>query len=443
MFVEFNEDLLAAFARRRDDIVASGAFARMRAFLNDVGWPNVGLFAHPLLFARAAYDELCDAAHAMLSAQAKIMRHLCETRSRADVLALFRAPAGMAPYVDWERFVRDDCVIGRLDVVPTKSGYAFCEFNVFPGVGAGESAECYAIFADTFGAPAPLPSTPLADLAALYRDVCRARGLTRIVLLDSKPHAALGYPRQEPLRAYLAALAPEIPVLFADEDSYPAEWLAPGAGAHVLVHRVFTYDEVGDDCRFFGRLWRSGAFVTSTFESELRMSKAWLALLWDEEFRPLLDPREVALIERYLPRAFRLRADTVAHALAAKDRYVFKLDYSYGGVGVAIGKQHSAAELGRRLGEHAPEHWICQEYVEAQTLDLPYDGELAVAPHALVLGLYLYAGKPNGMMVRGSRASSVVNLTHDASMTWARVVDDEEKRRVIERIDSGRVPAWR
>jgi hypothetical protein len=434
---------LAAFARHKSSIVSSCAVERMRAFLRGVGWPEVGLFAHPLLFPQAAYAELCDAANTMLSAQAKIMWHLCETHSRADVLALFRVPAGMAPYIDWDRFVRDDCVIGRLDVVPTKSGFAFCEFNVFPGVGAGESAECYQIFADACGAPARLDRTPLEDLAALYRDVCRARGLTHVVLLDSKLHGALGYPRQEALQGYLAALAPEIPVIFADEESYPAQWLQPGAGARVLVHRVFTYDEVGDGCRFFERLWRSGAFVTGTFESEIRMSKIWLALLWEERFRHLLTAREVELISRYLPRAFRLSDDTLADALATKDRYVFKLDYSYGGVAVLIGKQHPAAELARRLREHGAQRWICQEYVEAQTIDLPYNAELDVAPHTLVLGLFTYAGKPNGMLVRGSRKSSVVNLTHDASMTWARVADEREKQRVIEHIESARVPAWR
>ncbi len=443
MFVEFNEDLVAAFERHKDELAASGAFERMRAFVSGIGWPNIGLIAHPLLVPRAAYDELCEAGAAMLSAQAKIMRRLLRTRSRAELLALFGVPAGMAPYVDWERFERDDCVIARLDVVPTDAGFSFCEFNVFPGVGAAESAECYQVFAAAFGAPAPLETTPLADLAALYRDVCRRRGLDRIVVLDSRLHGGLGYPRQEPLRDHLAALAPDIPVIFADEESYPRAWLAPGAGAGVLVHRMFTYDEVGDGCRFFDQLCRSGAFVTSTFESEIRMSKAWLALLCDDAFAPLLTEREAELIARYLPRGVRLNGDTLAGALAEKDRWVFKLDYSYGGTGVLIGKDHSAAELARRLGELGAERWICQEYVAAQTIRLPYNAALDAAPHALVLGLYLYDGKPNGMAVRASRQSNVVNLTGDAGMTWARVADEGEKRQTIERIASGRVPAWR
>jgi hypothetical protein len=56
--------------------------------------------------------------------------------------------------------------------------------------------------------------------------------------------------------------------------------------------------------------------------------------------------------------------------------------------------------------------------VQASTLDLPVaDG--AAAAFRFVLGVYAYGNRTNGMLVRGSADSRVVNASRGGGVSWA------------------------
>ncbi|WP_158623389.1 hypothetical protein [Corallococcus sp. CA053C] len=397
--------------------------------------------AHPLLFDAAEFAELGRACSALLSAQLKIIQHLLATRSKESVLDLFRMPKRLAAFIHWDNLKHGDATVGRMDIVPTRDGYSFCEFNIFPGVGGGEAYEGANAYLEALGYPqAGLTGSALRDLAGLYAAECRKRDLRRVVILDSTAHGQLGYPRQELLKRYLEAANPGLTVELLDEARYPKAWLSRGEGEKTLVHRMFTHEEVTDDFAFVEKLWDSGAVLTNGFEPELRMSKRFLALLWEPGFQALFGAEEVAAIRKYLPHAFSLSEDTLTAALRDKGELVFKWDggASYGGSGVLMGVDWPADVLEQKLREAGLDRWICQRGVEAETVALRAVEDATPVEYRLVLGLYSYGGKPNGFLVRGSRTSKVVNISSGGKLGWAFVVSEAGRRDFIRHARSRR-----
>lgn len=436
MIGAFNEEFVAVLNERRDPAGESVAHAKAAALMRGLGSPKLekSQFAHPLLFDEAEFVELGRASNALLSAQLKIIRHLFETRSRESVLDLLRVPRRLAAFINWDNLRHGDATIGRMDIVPTREGYFFCEFNIFPGVGGGEAYTASNTYFESLGYPqVALSGCPLRELAGLYAAECKKRDLRRVVILDSTAHAQLGYPRQEFLKRHLEEASPGLSVELLDEVSYPKEWLKRSEGEKTLIHRMFTYEEVTDDYAFVEKLWASGAVLTNGFEPELRMSKRFLAMLCEPGYQALFSDDEVAAIRKYIPHTFSLTEENIASALRNKDEFVFKVDEgsSYGGSGVLMGGEWPADELERKLREAGVDHWICQRVVEAESIALRAADNATPEEYRLVLGLYSHGGKPTGLLVRGSRSSKVVNVTSGGKMGWAFVVSEEGRRALI------------
>lgn len=443
MIGAFNEEFFAAVEEGRDPAREAVAHANGDALMRGLGSTmfEKRLFAHPLLFDEAEFLELGRASSALLSAQLKIIRHLFATRSKESVLDLFQMPRRLAPFIHWDNLQHGDATVGRMDIVPTRDGYFFCEFNIFPGVGGGEAYEGTELYLDALGYPqAGRAGSALRDLAGLYTAECRKRDLRRVVILDSTAHGQMGYPRQELLKRYLEGANPGLTVELLDEARYPKAWLSRGEGEKTLVHRMFTHEEVTDDFAFVEKLWASGAVLTNGFEPELRMSKRFLALLWEPAYQALFSEEEVAAIRKHLPHAFSLSEDTLASALRDKGELVFKWDggATYGGSGVLMGGDWPADVLEQKLRESGLDRWICQRGVEAETVALRAVGDATPVEYRLVLGLYSYGGKPNGFLVRGSRSSKVVNISSGGKLGWAFVVSEAGRRDFIRHARSQR-----
>jgi hypothetical protein len=436
MIGAFNEEFVAALNERRDPAGETVAHANAAARVRGLGSKMLEecRFAHPLLFNEAEFVELGRASSALLSAQLKIIRHLFATRSKESVLELFRMPRRLAAFINWDNLQHGDSTIGRMDVVPTRAGYFFCELNIFPGVGGGEACESANAYFESLGYPqVALTGCPLRELAGLYTGECRKRDLRRVVILDSTAHAQLGYPRQEFLKRYLEEANPGVAVELLDEVRYPKEWLTRSEGERTLVHRMFTYEEVTDDYAFFEKLWESGAVLTNGFEAELRMSKRLLAMLCEPGYQALLSDDEVAAIRKYLPHTFSLTEENLAFALRNKGELVFKWDAgsSYGGSGVLMGGDWPTEVLERKLREAGVDGWICQRVVEAEMVALRSIDNTTPVEYRLVLGLYSYGGKPNGFLVRGSPTSKVVNVSNGGKLGWAFVVSEAGRRALV------------
>lgn len=411
-FTDYNRSFLAEQLREPDySLAARGA----DQFLDDLGiaWRSLPYYFR---IDRDTHAGLIRATRLLVDAQEKLVRHVCATRTPDELQAMFAVPPAMAAAMDWATAGSRGLRMLRADIIPTDTGYHFCEVNHLPGVGAAEATHSALAFAELLGRSVAGVSA-IRQQARLYAAECRRGGFSRLVILDTTKHHAAGFGEKWLLQRYLRLMAPQLEVSYHDELSYPAEWLAPEQARRTLIHRLVTFEDTADEGAFLIAVRDSGATFSGLYESELKMHRRWFSLLCDAEYQKLLDDEELAVIERYVPHTFTLHENNLAAAVAGKDRLVFKRSYSYGGTGILIGDQHSAEELRDLLGAE-PSAWDCQRRVYTSSLELPGpDGELA--PFYFVLGVYLYGDGASGLLVRGAAHSKTVNVSQGGGVSWA------------------------
>ncbi|PSJ29356.1 hypothetical protein B7P34_07605 [Streptosporangium nondiastaticum] len=386
--------------------------------LADVGMKVPMLPCH-FRIAAAEHAALERATRLLADAQDKVLAHLCATLTADELAAMFEVRPEMAAHVDWPSLPSSRLRMLRADIIPTDTGYWFCELNHFSGVGGGEAYHAAHLHAEVLGRPVTGIS-PFRQLALQYVTECRRAGLTRVVVLDTPGHRAQGYGQHLLLQQYIRHMAPGIELAYHDELTYPAEWLETGEARRTLVHRLVTFDDTTDNGAFLARLRACGATLSCMFEAELKMHRRWFALLCDQAHHHLLTAEERAAIEQYVPHTAVVGPADIDTVIADKDRLVFKRSYLYGGKGVLAGDQHTADEL-RDLLTRDDATWYAQRRVHASTIDLPSPDGTPV-PYHLVLGMYLYGDRTSGVVVRGAADSPVVNGSRSAGMTWAFVV---------------------
>lgn len=415
MFTEYNRAFLAEQRDGTGALDYAMAARGANQLLADLG---IGYRSLPYYFRidSATHSALAQATRILVQAQEKLLSHVCATRSPDELRAMFNVPAAMAAEMRWDSVASRGLRMLRADIIPTESGYFFCELNHFSGVGATEAYYSSYALAELLGRSVAGVS-PIRQQAYLYLTECRRGGFTRFVVLDTTRHRTFGFGEKWLLQRYLRLMAPDLEVDYRDELTYPAEWLAPAEAKKTLIHRLVTFDDTTDDGAFLIAIRDSGATFSSMFESELKMHRRWFSMLCDAEYQKLLDDEELAVIERYVPHTFDLDSANLDAAIADKDRLVFKRSYSYGGKGVLIGDEYSAEELRTQLTVDIS-GWNCQRRVHTSGLELPGpDG--APLPFYFVLGMYLYGDGASGLLVRGAANTSVVNVSQGGGVSWA------------------------
>ncbi len=411
----FADDNRAFLARQQDERDYAMAARGADQFLADLG---VSFRTLPYYFriAAATHTRLVRATRVLVQAQDKLLRHLITTRSAGQLTTMFEVPPDMAVHIDWTDVASSGMRMLRADIIPTGSGYHFCELNHFSGVGAGEAYHSARTFAELLDRPVAGIS-PFRQLAYLYVTECRRSGLTRVVVLDTTRHRAHGYGEHIMLQRYLRLMAPDLEISYHHELTYPVDWLRPDQAKQTLIHRIVTYGDTPDKGAFLALLRDRGATVSCMFEAELKMHRRWFALLCDPDYRHLLDEEELATIAQYVPHTYELSPGTVDAAVADKDRLVFKRSYTYGGEGVHIGDQYSPGQL-RALLTEPGSAWIAQRRVYASNLDLrAADGR--TLPFSFVLGMFLYGDHASGLLVRASAGSPLVSVSQGGGVSWA------------------------
>jgi hypothetical protein len=413
MFTEYNRPFLAAQLSMPDHPMAALGADRLLTELDVTAYRSL-----PYCFRidPDTYRTLVESTRLLVTAHEKLVAHVCATRSPDELRDLFDVPPAMAARMDWPTVASRGLRMLRADIVPTDSGYHFCELNHFSGVGATEGYDSARAFADLLGLSVAGVS-PIRQQAHLYMEECRRGGHTRLVILDSEEHRVRGYSPHWPLQRLLRLMAPDIEVSYHTERTYPEEWLLPAEGPKILVHRLVTFADTSDEGAFLSAVQDSGAVFSCHYEGELKMHRRWFSMLCDSAYQHLLSDEELRVVRAYVPHTFDLSPDNLTSALADKDRLVFKRSYSYGGSEVLFGEEYSAAELRRVLSEDVS-GWNCQHRLHTSSLDLPGpDG--ATLPYNFVLGMYLYGEGASGLLVRGAADSPVVNLTRGGGVSWA------------------------
>lgn len=433
-FQQFNAELLGVLGGNRERIERKSLLAAQDHRLANEGGHRLHMLPVNFVFDERDRNALGEAAAAFVAVQTKILRHFAETVGRDGILDRFRVPAPMRRFVNWKELLDPECLVGRFDILQSAQGYRFCEFNIDSCVAAAEIFEFAGDYFDALGVDVQQHlglTPPLRRLGAYLAGIARKRNAARIVILDWSAgggSGGKGYLSFDRARGHFAREAAPLPVFIADEKSYDPLWLTADEATRTLVFRGFMMDEMDDDGAFLDLLASLGTPVFNTYESEIRMNKVWFALLHDERHQSLLTDRERELIAEYLPYTVEIDEHNVASLIERKNEYIFKEKQSFGGQGIYIGASLTSGELSEVLDGERKNNWTAQRFLDAVPATFPHDERFVSEPHNLVFGMYLYGTTAEGMLVRGSTRSRVVNVTvGSAKLAWAFSVSEPTK----------------
>jgi hypothetical protein len=442
-FQQLNEGLIGALLDSRELIERRSVLAKQTARMEQEGGHLLRLLPVNFVFDERDCAVLAAAASALLGAQTKILRHLADSIGREGILQRFRVPDAMRRFVSWDELLDPQWLVARIDILQSRDGYRFCELNVDSCVAAAEIFEFASDYFHELGVSVhELGVTPpLQDLGHLLAQAARRLDAARVVILDwsvGGGSAGKGYLSFERMRAHVARAVSPMPVFIADEKTFDAEWLTPGEAKRTLVFRGFMMDEMDDDGAFLDRLLALGTPVISTYETEIRMNKLWFALFHDESLLSCLTADEREIIARYVPITREVDARNRDALIEHRHRYVFKEKQSFGGQGIYFGESTPAEELREILAGDAAGRWTAQEVLDTVPAELPHDERFENESHHLVLGLYLYGTRANGMFVRASKGSKVVNVTvGNAKVAWAFCISEAGRAALLAGLQEG------
>jgi hypothetical protein len=390
----------------------------------------------PLLFPERDFQELAAAGKTLLECQRKILRRLCSTLSVPEVLDFFHLPRQLDGLMDWGALLAGEVPMVRYDILASQDGgYRFCEFNVDTAVGGSESSELARLFVQALGETVPghnplkgRPLHPYACVGAMLAEKARAKGSERVVLLDWSAWADMGYFSFDLLTEAIKAQLGQLPVLVANETSYPA---GTGLGGRDLVFRFFPFEDAQDDVDYLRGLVRSCPEVVCLFECEVLSSKRWFALFHDPDHTGCLSSSDRACIDEFVPHTFSLDRGNLARFLRDKDEYVLKNAFSYGGEGVHLGRDHTVEFFEALFQQGGHVGWVAQEHVEQPLVPVAVGSSLEPQEHRLVLAMYNVQGRDAGVFVRCHPTRSVINMLSGAHVGWAIVVDDEAQAQLL------------
>jgi uncharacterized circularly permuted ATP-grasp superfamily protein len=281
----------------------------------------------------------------------------------------------------------------------------------------------------------------LAALVASYREWGGTAAAPQIAIVDWREVPT--YSEFELLRdAFVAAGVPTIICdpreLVFDHDRL----VANGVAIDLVYRRVLINDILAReaDCRALLDAYAARAVcVANTLRCKIPHKKAFFAVLTDQRHAQLFSADEQAMIRRHIPwtalveerRVMRdgTAVDLVPYLRAHREQFVIKPNDEYGGTGVTLGWDTSAADwdvaIARALAERA-RGWVAQEKIAVRREAFPICGAGTVAMRDMLVDFapYVFRGKLAGFLTRLS-ATGLANVTSGGGQVAAFAVDEQ------------------
>lgn len=427
--------------RRPPEAVAETLLHGMR----EVPFPTRPIALQPFVLPRVSYEEMFSAARALL----RLLRQAVveSGASRAE-----RLDALGTSEDDYPLFVDDDAVeleycacMARLDAVVGEDGLRFTEANVSGAVGnAVQTHLATEAWTAAYGGAGVAPFTgydPFEARAALYDDVCSARGLPRTYALVGSVRDLFG---GVPSSRYF-----DVEVEFMRRRGFDAEFFEPedlldGLGdPHAMRYPVGLRHFTTPEWRDLGISWEpvrealdAGCLLLSPQSSYLVANKKVLA--WVSEGRPWMTARDRQVVDRYLPwtrvvgdRPVEWRGrmwDLPDLLVRRQEDFVLKAAIGMKGLQVHLGANTPGPEWRDRVeraveaGDSIVQELVAQATCPIEIVDEP-GGEPRVVDVAPVLSPFLFGGRSAGCMARyfstGERDRVVSLEGHGALMNVA------------------------
>lgn len=337
----------------------------------------------------------------------------------------------------------------RVDAFLLPDSLHFAEYNAESPAGPGYTQRLCELFAtlepmNRFRAQRPVTyhrTIPplLAALLESYRDWGGRASPPTIAIVDWREVPT--WSEFELLRDAFAAAG--VPTLVCDprELELSGGVLRAGGRAIDLVYRRVLIGDIiarPDECAaLVGACAERVVCVANTFRCKLAHKKAFFAVLTDPSFAHLLDGGEREIVRAHVPWT-RLVAEAAAEpgrgsepllerARADRERLVLKPNDEYGGSGVMLGWEASAAQWDAALDAalaDPPGSWVLQERIPVRREVFPAfdeDGRVEMREMLVDLAPYLFRGRFGGYLTRLS-ATGLANVTSGGGQVPAFVV---------------------
>jgi len=326
---------------------------------------------------------------------------------------------------------------GRADAFILPDSLQFAEYNAESPAGPAYSEGLAALFAelpvmrqfrDRYDVRLYQPVAALLDaLVASYREWGGRADPPQMAIVDWREVPT--YSEFELLRdAFAAAGVPTIVCDPRDLQYSPSGLHAGGARIDLVYRRVLINDIVArpDDCRALLQAYEARAVcVANTLRCKIPHKKAFFAVLTGGRYADLFSDEERELIRRHVPWTALVEearvardgrsVDLLPYLRANRDRFVIKPNDEYGGTGVTLGWETSAADWDRALDRALAERargWVAQDKIAVRREPFPICDDAGVTTRDMLVDFapYVFRGRLAGFLTRLS-ATGLANVT--------------------------------
>jgi circularly permuted ATPgrasp domain protein len=224
----------------------------------------------------------------------------------------------------------------------------------------------------------------------------------------------------------------------------PAGLYAHGRRIDLVYRRVLINDIVAraDECRALLDAYEQRAVcVANSLRCKIPHKKAFFAVLTDARHAHLFSDGEHHVIRQHVPWTVLIEDGRVARDGQSidllellrrhRERFVVKPNDEYGGTGVVLGWETSAAEwdavLERAVSDHG-NRWVAQERIAVRREPFPVceNGALVLRDMLVDFAPYVFRGRLAGFLTRLS-ASGLANVTSGGGQVPAFVIRHGER----------------
>ena len=387
-------------------------------------------FLRPHFVSQPAWQRLREDARRLLELAARLARHAFDGDA-GRLCAFLGTPEAEARWVRLDPGA-PDVVLSRLDAFLGPGGPRFIEVNSDAPAGFGYGDRMAVLFSQLpiFRAFARTrtvsyqPSTP-ALVEAVLRAASARRGASVTVAIVDWQEVKTRADQQILREAFVARGAR---CLLADPRSMErrgGRLIAGGQAVDVVYRRAVLSELVDreDEVRDFLRAYAEGAAVfVNSFRCRLSEDKAFLALLTDEAFAPMLTGDERAFVARTVPWTRKLEerrttkderpVDLLTFVRDHREGLVLKPAHGYGGRDVLVGDETAPAQWDEAVRVGARQAWVVQERVAIPEEPFPTceGGALGFEELKVNANPFYVRGGETGAVTRASR-SAVINVS--------------------------------
>ena len=400
-------------------------------------------FLRPHILARAQYEAVASAAATLAGAFERMAeaalgndRLLAELGLTEREARMARLDPGYAPL----------CVSSRLDAFLTEEGFQFLEYNAETPAGVADQMQLEKVlfalpplkeFLEQHPHWTPRPHRRLLDaLLETYREWGGAAERPQIAIVDWRGVSTASEFRI--LEDFFIAEGYATIIADPRELSFDGEVLRAGDfRIDILYKRVVIHEFLReyDETHPLARAYREGrVMMANSFRTKIAHKKAGFAILSDPRYAHLFTPEQIACARRHIPWTRLARRGNVNFENDEREllellrreraRFVLKPNDDYGGAGVYLGWEMSAAEWEDALAHALKESYVAQLRAPARTVRIPAFSadRLETAEMFVDFNPFLFRNEVEGGLVRLS-ASALLNISSGGGETALLVIE--------------------